>query len=74
MLLSHEIQVLRRAVLAAVRLHRPLVLRQLVAAQGAERFAQSLQGQPMRVVEDALSMLAPIERRAVLGQRARQTH
>ena len=59
--------VLRRAVLAAVRHHRPLILRQLVQAQGAERFAVSLQGQSRRVVEDALSMLHPSERCAVLG-------
>jgi len=66
---SHEIQVLQRAVLAAVRHHRPLVLRQLMAAQGAERFALSLRGQPTRVVEDALSMLPPAQRCAVIGQR-----
>ncbi|MBV8379667.1 MAG: hypothetical protein JO369_02735 [Paucibacter sp.] len=69
MLLSHETQVLQRAVLAAVRNHRPQVLRHLLMAQGAEHFALSLQGQPFRVVEDALSMLSPSERCTVIGQR-----
>ncbi|MBV8500279.1 MAG: hypothetical protein JO006_01015 [Paucibacter sp.] len=67
-LLSHEIQALQRAVLAAIRSHRPLVLRQLMQAQGAERFALSLQGQPRRVVEDALSMLPPGERCLIIEQ------
>jgi len=66
---THEIQVLRRAVRAAVRRHQPLALRQLIAAQGAANFALSLEGQPARVCEDALSMLGPDERRAVIGQR-----
>lgn len=61
--LSRDRSVLQMAVRAAVATHRPPTLRQLLAAQGACRFADALAALPPRVADDALSMLDSGDRR-----------
>lgn len=62
--------VLRLAIRAAVHKHRPGLLRELYAQQGEHRFAAALAGQAPRFVDDALSMLAVDERRALAARRS----
>jgi len=63
--LHRERSVLQLALRAAVANHRPDTVHNLLAAQGRVRFAQALAALPARIADDALSLLAPEERRAV---------
>jgi hypothetical protein len=64
--------ILRRALRAAIAAHRPQVLRHLVASHGERAVAAALAGGSGRVIADALSMLPPAERERVSGRLPRR--
>jgi hypothetical protein len=63
--LSRDRAVLQLAVRAAVAAHRPQALHQLLAARGHSRFASALAALPVRIADDAVSMLEAGDRDCV---------